>query len=563
MQPMESRLSLLDQLRRSVFDVLIIGGGITGAGVALDAAARGLRVALVERRDFASGTSCSSTKLVHGGIRYLPQLDIGLVREALVERGLLLHNAPRLVEPLLFVLPIFRFNRRPLGLQFVPPAGPLLVGYLELGLLAYDLLAGRRNIERHRRLNLSAVHDIVPALRTGGLLGIFGYFDARTNDARLVMNVLASARRHGATICNYCAVIGFERSGGQLRAAQVRDELTGEEFTIQARIFVNATGIWGEEIERLALGTPTVHIAPSKGVHLVLPQERVGVTQAAVVIPETSDGRLLFVIPYEGRAILGTTDTGAGPLDNPRADDSDVDFLLDHANQYFDVGISRADVISAYAGYRPLIRRGVAEVTAQLSRSHELIEHESGLISILGGKLTTYRRMAEETVDRIQRRLRQPVRHVTARLPLVGRERLEEAIPAIVTLAQQLSVEESVPWLLRAYGTDARSVLELAAEDERLASPIVRGLPYLLAEVVYACRNELALRIGDVLERRTWVLFADRQHGLGALSAVGELMARELGWEPDELACQMDTYRQRVLALCASEQGIGASLAVT
>ncbi len=552
-----SRSCMVDQLRQGVFDVLIIGGGITGAGVALDAAARGLRVALVERRDFASGTSCWSTKLVHGGIRYLPQLDIGLVREALVERGLLLHNAPQLVDPLLFILPVYRFNRRPLGLRHVPPAGPLLLAYLELGLHTYDLLAGRRNIGRHRRLSLTTVSDSVPALRTDGLLGAFGYFDARTNDTRLVMNVLMSARQYGAVIANYCAVVGFERSGGLLRAAAVRDQLTGEEFMVQARVFVNATGIWGEELERLALGMPKVHIVPSKGVHLVLPQERVGVRQAAVVIPETSDGRLLFVIPYEGRAILGTTDTGTGPLDDPRADEADVTFLLDHANQYLDVGLSRVDVISAYAGYRPLIRRGSAEVAARLSRSHELIEHESGMISILGGKLTTYRRMAEETVDRIQRRLGQRVCHVTAQLPLAGREGLEQTVPMIVSRAQQLGVEESVPWLLRAYGTDARSVLELAAEEKQLISPIVPGLPYLLAEVVYACRNEFAQRIEDVLERRTWVLFADWRHGLGALSAVGELMARELGWGPDELACQLERYRQRVLALCASVHGIG------
>lgn len=549
-----------ERLRGGIYDVLVIGGGITGAGVALDAAVRGLRVALVERRDFASGTSRWSTKLVHGGIRYLPQLDIGLVREALVERGLLLRNAPRLVEPLLFVLPIYQYNRHPLGLQRVPPAGPLLVAYLELGLFAYDLLAGRLNIEPHRRLNQGMLRELAPLLRTDGLLAAYGYFDARTDDARLVMNVLETARQYGAVLCNYCEVVGFERSRNRLRAAQVRDVLTGDEFVVQAKLFVNATGIWGEELERKALGAPTVHIAPSKGVHLVLPQERVGVEDAALVIPETSDGRLLFVVPHDGLAILGTTDTGAGPLDDPLASDADVDFLLEHANRYLEVHLTRADVISVYAGYRPLIRRGLAETTARLSRSHELIEHESGLVSILGGKLTTYRRMAEETVDRIQRRLGQPVRHPTRHLMLAGREGLETALPAILATAQELGVERSVPWLLQAYGTRAQAVLELAREEPQLARPIVPGLPYLFAEVIHACRNEMAQRLEDVLERRTWVLFADRGHGLASVAEVAQLMARELGWDEEDRAAEITAYRERVLHLCGSEVGIATQL---
>ncbi|MCS7050168.1 MAG: FAD-dependent oxidoreductase, partial [Thermomicrobium sp.] len=231
------RDTVLTRLQSSEFDVLVIGGGITGAGVALDAAARGLRVALVERRDFASGTSRWSTKLVHGGIRYLPQFDLALVREALVERGRLLRNAPWLVEPLEFLLPLYRADRRPLGLERVPPPGPLLVGYLDIGLTAYDLLAGRLVIQRHRRLSPEALRQRVPSLRGDGLLGGFAYADARTDDARLVLNVLVTARDHGAVIANYCEVVGFERAGERLRAAQVRDVLTGREFTVAARSF--------------------------------------------------------------------------------------------------------------------------------------------------------------------------------------------------------------------------------------------------------------------------------------------------------------------------------------
>ena len=557
------RAESLALLREQEFDVLVIGGGITGAGVAFDAAARGLRVALVEGRDFVGGTSRWSTKLVHGGIRYLPQFDIGLVREALIERGRLLANAPLLVEPLPFLLPLYRFNRRPLGIGWLPQQSALQPLLIRAGLLTYDLLAGRLNVGRHRSVPSARIAEWAPLVRTQDLLAAYSYYDARTEDARLVFDVLASAVEQGAVVVNHAPVIGFEKAGGGLVAAWIRDELANEEFAVRARVFVNATGIWGEELERLTGEPPQVHIAPSKGVHLVLPIERVGLKDAAIVLPETDDGRLLFLVPYRPYgevAILGTTDTGSGPLDAPVATDADIDYLLDHANRYLETTLTRADVISAYAGYRPLIRRGLAETTARLSRSHELVEHANGLLSILGGKLTTFRSMAEETVDAVERGLGRPIRHVTAQLPLARRRDWKQVVETVTARAREMGLEAHVPWLLRGYGAAAHTVLDIAAGDYRLARPLVDGLPYLWAEVVHACRYEQACHIDDVLERRTFVLFLDWHHGLRVAEQVSELMAQELGWSAEQRQLEVERYRRRVLQCCGAEHGIATRL---
>ncbi|WP_448576672.1 glycerol-3-phosphate dehydrogenase/oxidase [Thermomicrobium sp.] len=545
------------------FDVLVIGGGITGAGVAFDAAARGLRAALVEGRDFAGGTSRWSTKLVHGGIRYLPQFEIGLVREALIERGRLLANAPLLVEPLPFLLPLYRFNRRPLGISWLPRQAVLQVSLVRAGLAVYDILAGHLNIGRHRSVPRAQITQWATSLRTQDLVAAYSYCDARTEDARLVLDVLASAAERGAVIVNYARVVGFEKAGGRLAAAWVRDEVNAEDLLVRAKVFVNATGIWGEESERLTGEPPLVHIVPSKGVHLILPSERVGLKDVAVVLPETDDGRLLFVVPYRPYgdvAILGTTDTGSGPLESPVATDADIDYLLDHANRYFETTLTRADVISVYAGYRPLIRRGLVETTARLSRSHELIEHANGLISILGGKLTTFRAMAEETVDAVERRLGRPTRHVTTQLPLARRRDWKQVVETVAARTREMGLEAHVPWLLRGYGAAAHTVLDIAAGDHRLARPMVNGLPYLWAEVVHACRYEQACHVDDVLERRTFMLFLDWDHGLRVAEQVSELMAQELGWSAEQRQREVERYRRRVLRSCGAEHGIATRL---
>lgn len=554
------RQELRDRLERDVFDVLVIGGGITGAGVALDGAARGLRVGLVERCDFASGTSSGSTKLVHGGLRYLPQLDVRLVREALVERERLYRIAPYLVEPLPFLLPMYRDDRRPLGLRWVPPPGWARSAYLRAGLWTYDLLAGRSRSGRHRRVPPDEVARWAPLLRQRGLFDAYAYYDAQTDDARLVINVVLTAVAHGAVVCNYCEVVGFEQSRGRLSAAVVRDHATGESFTVRARVFVNATGIHGEIVERMTGSPPGVRIFPSKGVHLVLPRETAQVEGGAVVLPETCDGRLLFVVPFGPRVIVGTTDTGSGPLDAPRADDADVDYLLEHVNRYWSRPLSRAEVVSVFAGYRPLIHRGSGRSSAELSRSHVLLEYPNGLVSILGGKLTTYRRMAEETVDRVAARLGRPRVRVTGRLPLIGTPGLEEVRAGMEHLAEAPGLAERLPALIRAYGVRAQAVLELVTLDPALGRPLVPGLPPLAAQVVYACRYELAQTLADVLERRTWLTFADWDHGLPAADMVSRIVAAELGWDEEKRQREVDRYRERVRALFGAERGIADRL---
>jgi glycerol-3-phosphate dehydrogenase len=550
----------LDLLARTEFDVLVVGGGITGAGVALDAAARGMRVGLLEARDFASGTSSKSTKLVHGGIRYLPQLDIGLVREALTERGILIRNAPYLVAPLPFVLPLYRENRHPLGLGFAPPPGPLMSLFLRTGLTAYDVLAGGRNVPRHRGLSGNEVSRLAPNLRREGMIASFVYYDARTDDARLTANVLLSAAKRGAAIANYCEVVGFEQREGKLVAANARDSLNGHEITVRARAFVNAGGVYGERLEALTGHPPEVNIAPSKGVHLVLPREAAGVTDHAVTFPETEDKRVLFVVPWGPRALLGTTDTGQGPLDRPLANDEDVDYLLYSANKYLTRKLTRADVISAYAGYRPLIRRKGAASTAALSRSHTILDHPNGLISILGGKLTTYRKMGEETVDHIAQHLGLPRRHVTSNLPLVGATAYEEELPDLRRAAGELGLMDSLAALVWAYGANTGQILSLVERDPGLGLRLADDLPYLLAQVVHACRYEMAQTLPDALERRTWTFMSDWEHGFAHLDAVAAVMARELGWTAERRRREIADYERHVQESFGAGRGFAEQL---
>ncbi|HEV2237125.1 MAG TPA: glycerol-3-phosphate dehydrogenase/oxidase, partial [Ktedonobacterales bacterium] len=426
MEPLDAaaRARNLGALAHDAFDVLVVGGGITGAGIALDAALRGYRVALVEKGDFASATSSRSTKLVHGGIRYLPQLDFALVREALAEQRRLLRNAPYLVRPLTFVLPLYRDARRPVGTPIAPPYGIGLGLILDAGLWLYDALARRLGRARHRRISAREALELAPSLRPEGLKSAFLYTDAQTNDTQLTLAVLRTAAQHGATLANYAEVTGFTRSsdppGGRLSGATVRDALGGGCFPVRARHIVNATGIFAEQIERLAGDGARVRIEPSKGIHLVVDRARAGLREMAVVIPETEDGRILFVVPWGPRALIGTTDTGSGDLDDPEASPVDIAYLLRHVNRVLDRDLTEADILSIYAGYRPLVRTRPG-ATARLSRSHVVLEHPTnGLVTVVGGKLTTYRIMAQQVMDRLARRDGLPATHPTQRLPLAG-----------------------------------------------------------------------------------------------------------------------------------------------
>ncbi len=543
----EQRQVDLERMAREGVDVLVIGGGITGAGVALDAATRGYRVGLVEKDDFAAGTSGWSTKLVHGGIRYLPQGDVALVREALIERGRLLANAPHLVRPLRFVLPLYASSRRPVGLPVAMPGGFGLSPTLDLGLAMYDMLAGRQNVARHRRVNRAEVLRLAPCLRPDGLRTGFLYYDGQTDDTRLTLAVIRSAAEAGALVANHALVAGFERGAGNaLKAALVKlcaPAENGREIVIPARYIVNATGVFAEEVEALSGETPRLAIEPSKGVHLVLRAADIDVGDDAVVLPETQDGRIIFLVPWRSRVIAGTTDTGAGDLDHPAAADADVDYLLDHINRSVRRTITRAHVVSTYAGYRPLVQLRHQRTPSRLSRQHAIVEGSGGLISVTGGKLTTYRIMAEQVVDRIDVREGGKRSCLTRTLPIAGADKWPEAMKTLGERGARLGLlPATVAHLGASYGTLAHEVLDLVEGDVALALPLDVELPAIMAEVVYAARAEQALTLADALERRVRLGLEAGDHGVGIAPAAATWMARELGWSVTEQQAQMIAY---------------------
>ncbi len=560
---MESRDAALARLAGEVFDLLVIGGGITGGGVALDAAARGMRVALVERSDYASGTSSRSTKLVHGGVRYLAQRDIGLVREALAERDVLLRLAPHLVHPQPFVLPIYRGQHVP----GVPAPAVATRALTAAGLATYDLLAGTRGLQRHRGLSPLGARGLVPHLRVRGLRGAFLYYDARTDDVRLVLAVLGAAVARGAAVANYVQVTGFEHHDGRIVTALVHDRLGGRELVVRAARVVNATGAWSGAVSaldrpaaRTAATEAPAGISPangaaralrlSKGVHLVVDRDSLPLGPVAVVLPTTADGRLAFAVPWGRHVLLGTTDT---PYEGDPAavfpDPADVTALLGDANRFLDLGLSEADVISAFAGLRPLVADEAA-TTATTSREHAVTVAPSGLVSVSGGKLTTYRRMARDTVDAAVQAVVGPWRgSTTAHIPVQGAAGLARAAPQVRAQGHELGLPTAVvTHLLDSYGADAACVLALVADCADLGRPLVPGLPYLRAEVVYGARYEGAQTLEDVLRRRTRVALEDHDGGLAAAADVADLLAGELGWDGERRQRELDAYQSAVLA---------------
>ncbi|HEX9134959.1 MAG TPA: glycerol-3-phosphate dehydrogenase/oxidase [Ktedonobacteraceae bacterium] len=549
----------LSLLGSEQFDVLVIGGGVTGAGVALDAVARGYKVALVEKIDFASGTSSKSTKLVHGGIRYLPNFDFALVHEALVERGMLLRNAPYLVQPVGFVLPLYKGDRHPVGLPFTTPGGIGLGLVMDIGLWMYDLMAGvfagSRGVQRHRRLSRNKVMELAPALVTEGLKEGFIYYDAQTNDARLTLALIRTAAQFGATIANYAEVTSFVTESGKISGAHVLDQLGNQDFTVRARHIVNATGVFSEQIEELAGYEPQVQVNPSKGVHLVFSCEDVNLGNDAIVLPETDDKRILFLVPWESRAIFGTTDTGSGDLDHPTATQADISYLLNHLKRYLSVQLTEDNIISVYAGYRPLLSsRGSEHSTAKLSRTHAVLQSPSGLVTIVGGKLTTYRRMAQDTVDVLSRRDGSTPIHPTQNLPLQGSAGWLAKQRDVEIKGLALGLSPQTIKHLRNYGSEALALLELIEDDAELGRRLIDDLPFIRAEVVYACRHEMAMTPSDVLARRTSIMLEDRQRGLGALDDVVALMAGEHNWSPEQQQLMGDTFRSVVQRQLAAEQ---------
>jgi glycerol-3-phosphate dehydrogenase len=487
-------------LREEAFDLAIIGGGITGAGVALDAVLRGFRVALIDKGDFASGTSSASSKLIHGGLRYLEHAEFHLVYEALQERRLLLQNAPHLVHPLRFVIP-FREGSRVAPWKW------------RLGLGLYDLLAGRGNLRRSRRLPLRQLHAEFPALSTQGFLGGADYYDAQMDDARLCIEVVRTAVLHGARAANYVEAVAFERQAGRIAGVRALDRVDGTEFVIRARQVLNAAGPWVDAVSHLADDPSGPHLRPTKGVHLVLPD--LGL-RAAFLLLHPSDGRVFFVIPWcpvgppgsdSTRTLLGTTDTVCD--DSPDAltvTPQEIDYLLAGFHHHFAVTLRATDVLSAFAGLRPLIRSRPGEPSA-LSREFRVFESPSGLLSVAGGKYTTYRHMAEVITDEVARRLGRRRRCRTRHCRLDGAPDApwEHFAPGEVAfLRQRYGLAEAAAWhLVRRYGKRCRDVAAYLESDSELAQPVTAGEPELQAEFAYQRDHEMAQYPADHLLRRT------------------------------------------------------------
>ena len=527
---------MLERLAGETFDVLVVGGGITGVGVAVDAATRGLRTALVEADDFASGTSSKSSKLVHGGLRYLQQGDVRLVYEALHERQRLRRNAPHLVKLLPFLIPILTKD------GIIPRRVARALGS---AMWMYDLTGGFRIGRLHKRLKADAAFAHLPTIGRERLSGGYLYYDATTDDARLVLTIARTAALHGAAVANRCRVVALTKdAAGQVDGATV--EADGRRFDVGARVVINAAGVWADEIRTLEDGVDPDSIRPAKGIHLTVPWDKVR-NDIAVVIPVRGDKRSLFVVPWGQRddgtfrhTYVGTTDTDYdGPLDDPPCTAEDVRYVLDALNAVVTTGVTPDDVTGVWAGLRPLVKSATSGRTADLSRRHRVTIGPAGVIGIAGGKLTTYREMAEDTVDAVLPRLGRRARCRTKRLRLLGADGYREA-PAGSPAAH----------LAGRFGSLAMEIEALVAADPTLGEPLVPGLPYLRAEAVYAARHEMATTLDDVLTRRTRAHLFDRPATAAAAESVAELLAAELGWNDDERARQIADYR----ALVATEE---------
>jgi glycerol-3-phosphate dehydrogenase len=569
-----SREDAVAALSANEFDVAVVGGGITGAGVALDAAARGYSVALVERADFASGTSSRSSKLVHGGLRYLQHFDLGLVREALLERQLLVALAPHLVRPLPLVVPAF--------------AGARPDRLMGVGLNLYDVMSVDRerlrarrtrrgraerasqagegvpmspegeswSPERHRVISGEEVVQLLPALAGREPTSGYLFYDCQTDDARLVLTVLGEAERFGAVCANRLHATSLLQRDGAACGVHVLDVESGESFELRAENVVNATGVWADRLrpQELHEEAELPVIRPSRGTHVVLASERLALVGGAIV--PAGQGRTIFALPWLGRTLVGTTDNDYdGPLDHVPPSGEDVGYLLAAVNEFFATDLGAEELTGAFAGVRPLISGGDTRKSVDISRKAELYETSSGMITITGGKLTTWRRMAKLAVDRLVEREARDAPCRTGEIPL-GQAISADELPEVRGVGER---ERAA--LAARYGHAAHEVLQLAAARPELAVPILPGLPDLLAEVVIAARREQARTVGDVLLRRTRLGLIAARELLGdsaAVDRVADVLARELGWSPGRLAAELERFREE-----AALEGIAALQGLT
>ena len=535
------RATSWERLGATKFDVLVVGGGVTGSGAALDAATRGLSVALVEARDFASGTSSRSSKLFHGGLRYLEQLNFGLVREALHERELMLTRiAPHLVKPVSFLYPLrHRLWERP---------------YVGAGMTMYDLMSGtKRSVPHHRHFTRGGALRKVPALKRTALTGALMYYDAQADDARHTLTVARTAATYGATVLNSAEVVELLHAGERIVGARVRDVESEQEVNVEASVVVNCTGVWTDDIQTLAGGRGRFHVRASKGVHIVVPRDRINSETGLILRTEKS---VLFVIPWNTHWIIGTTDTDwTLHKAHPAASRADIDYLLEHINTALAVPLTHDDIQGVYAGLRPLLS-GESESTSQLSREHAVARPQPGLISIAGGKYTTYRVMAADAIDAAAQDIGASVApSVTEDIPLVG----AEGYHAMVNQVDRLARRTGLPvWrlqrLLDRYGSMTEELLSLAADDAALLEPLQGAEEYLRVEIAYAASHESALHLDDVLARRTRISIETPDRGTRSAEAAARLVAPHLDWDAERIANEVQAYADRVEAERRSQQ---------
>jgi glycerol-3-phosphate dehydrogenase len=509
-----NRSAMLDRARNqsTPWDIVVIGGGATGAGIAVDAATRGFDVLLVEREDFGKATSSRSTKLVHGGVRYLEQGNVSLVMEALKERGLLRQNAPHLVHDLAFVVPNYSWWEAP---------------FYGIGMKVYDLLAGKYGFGKSRVLSREETLERLPTIQTEGLRGGVMYYDGQFDDSRLLIHLVMTAAEYGATVVNYAEVTEIHKgSDGFVNGVEVLDRESSERFTATAKVIVNATGIFTDEVRKLCEPEAQAMVAPSQGIHLVFERSFLR-GETAIMVPHTSDGRVMFAIPWHEHTLVGTTDT---PIDGPSYDpppfEQEIDFVLDTASLYLSRPPTRSDILSVYTGIRPLVKAGGASKTSALSRDHTIHVDSSGLLTIVGGKWTTYRRMAEDCVD-----------HAIT----LG------SLPEVECRTHNLKIhgyDDEIDGLssMGVYGSDAAAIHKLADEDPELAKPLDQALPYIAAEVIWAVRHEMARTVDDVLARRTRALFLNSGAAIAMAPVVAALMARELNQGEAWVSAQLTAF---------------------
>lgn len=525
-------------------DVLIVGGGVTGAGAALDAATRGLSVGIVEMRDWSAGTSSRSSKLIHGGLRYLEMFDFNLVSEALRERGLLLQRlAPHLVRPVKFMYPLTTsVVERP---------------YVTAGLTLYDTMGlgigSPRGVPGHRQLTKGQALKACPSMRKESLVGAVQYYDAQVDDARFVTALVRTAAGYGALAANRCRVVGFNKEGERVVGATVADLDAGTEFTVRAKQIVNATGVWTDETQALVGERGQFKVRASKGIHLVVPRDRILSDTGLILRTEKS---VLFVIPWKRHWIIGTTDT-EWDLDksHPAASAADIDYLLDHVNEVLTTPLTREDVEGVYAGLRPLLA-GENDETSQLSREHVVAHPTPGVVVVAGGKYTTYRVMAEDAINEVARALDFRVADsCTDEIALTGADGYQASWNARKRIAQSYGVHVArVEHLLNRYGTDAYDVLDMIAANPELGQPIEGAADYLKAEVVFAVEAEDARHVPDVLTRRTRIHIETWDRGIKAARSVAELMAPTLGWNDTQIEREVSHYLARVEAERRSQE---------